>query len=103
MGGPKRFAEAAVAYEGAECLFWPFARNSAGYGQIFLAGSLKYAHRFVCESRWGPAPGDKTFALHKCGNGARGCIAPLHLKWGDRAENMADMVADGHARGGKRR
>lgn len=102
IGQAKRFLQDAIADGADECLPWPFARNSAGYAHLLLGGRYVLAHRYICEKCWGPAPPDKPFALHTCGNGARGCIAPRHLKWGDHEENMADMIADGRSRRGEK-
>ena len=97
-----KFLEAAMQHDQNECLIWPFARNSAGYAHFGLGGRNVLAHRYICEKMRGPAPLDKPMALHTCGSGSLGCIAPRHLKWGDRRDNAADMVADGHSRRGER-
>jgi hypothetical protein len=34
-------------------------------------------------------------AAHYCGNGAKGCIHPLHMRWATPQENEADKIAHG--------
>jgi predicted XRE-type DNA-binding protein len=101
-GLPAKFLASACAYPGERCLFWPFARNSAGYGHLVLNGRDILAHRYVCEKVRGPAPSDKPMALHTCSWGHLGCVAPRHLKWGDHNENMFDMVVAARSRRGER-
>jgi hypothetical protein len=96
-----QFLEAAIADGADECLFWPFVRHSKGYGRAYIGGRNIYAHRYICEKCWGPAPADKPLATHSCGRGAEGCIAPHHLKWGSAADNSADMIAHGHSGRGR--
>ena len=96
------FLQAAIEYESDECLLWPFARNSMGYAHLLLDRRYVLAHRYVCEKTNGASSADRPLALHTCGNGAKGCIAPRHLKWGTHAENMSDMVADGHSQRGEK-
>ena len=88
-----RFLQAAIEYDGDDCLIWPFARNSAGYAHFWLNGKNLLAHRYVCEKVRGPAPPDKPMALHACASGRLGCIAPRHLKW----KRMADHQVKDHA------
>lgn len=102
MSKTLKFLAAAIQYDSDECLIWPFARNSAGYAHFGRGGRFILAHRDVCEKTRGPAPPDKPMALHTCASGHLGCIAPRHLKWGDRQDNAADMVADGRSRRGER-
>lgn len=102
MSKTLKFLAAAIQHEGDECLIWPFARNSAGYAHFGCGGRFVLAHRHVCEKTRGPAPSNKPMALHTCAAGHLGCIAPRHLKWGDRQDNAADMVADGRSRRGER-
>src|SRR5687767_9109273 len=40
-GEPAAFYENVVLpYEGSECLTWPFSRNAAGYGRIWVDGGM---------------------------------------------------------------
>ncbi len=95
----------AIAYQGDECIFWPMSKDWHGYGVFGFEGENYYAHRFVCETMNGPAPPDKPYAIHSCGNGHNGCITPKHLSWGTPTENQLDSVAHGTAKkpGGPRR
>jgi hypothetical protein len=92
---------AALHFNSDKCLIWPFAKNSAGYAHLSLDRCDILAHRYVCEKVRGPAPLDKPMALHTCASGHLGCIAPWHLKWGDRHDNATDMVSDGRSRRGQ--
>lgn len=85
-----------------ECLFWPFARNSAGYGVFKAAGEYILAHRFMCTLENGVPPHETSLALHTCANGHKGCVNPKHLRWGDRSINYEDSVGEGTAAFGER-
>ena len=99
-GAPEEFYQSVVAtYEGDECLIWPFARNSQGYGHIRLNGSMVLVTRRVCEADHGEPTDGQSFALHSCGNGHLGCVNRQHLRWGSQVENMADMVKHREAKG----
>lgn len=78
------------------CLIWPFYRNSiVGRGQMEYEGNSGYAHRFMCELVYGPAPDDKPLVAHSCGNGDLGCVNPRHLSWSTHSENQRQRYADG--------
>lgn len=85
----------AIAYRGDECILWPMSRDWHGYGTFSFEYEHYYAHRYVCEQINGPAPADKPYALHSCGNGHNGCITPKHLSWGTPTQNQLDSVAHG--------
>jgi hypothetical protein len=80
-----------------ECLIWPFhaMRAGKGYATVRWNGERQYVHRLVCEHINGPAPSPNHDALHRCGNGHKGCVNPHHLYWGTPTNNAADMLRDG--------
>jgi hypothetical protein len=96
------FLARAVAYDGDECLLWPFARDRGGYGHYWEAGVYKKAHRTVCEAQHGPPPPGKPEAAHTCGNGHLGCVTGRHLAWENRIQNAQDTVAQGRSTRGER-
>lgn len=82
----EQFIKRAKEYEGDDCLEWPFAVNSHGYGNY----KGKNAQRFTCpgeptEERWQ--------AAHLCGN--RLCVNPNHLRWSSQHENELDKLIHG--------
>lgn len=84
-----------IAFDGNECLIFPFNRGAYGYGQFGLDGELLYAHRWMCEQVHGSAPGLGYEAAHSCGNGHGGCVHPKHLSWKTKAENRRDSILHG--------
>jgi hypothetical protein len=100
-GAPLSFIKSAKDYEGEDCLIWPYAKNNKGYGQINTSdGKKKLAHRMICELAHG-SPSEDMQALHRCGNGHLGCVAPNHLYWGTIKQNVKDMVAHGRSARGR--
>lgn len=104
-GEPLRYLQDIVAaYEGEDCLIWPFSRSDRGYGMVMVKGASIGVHRIVCEDAHGPTPSPKHEAAHSCGRGHLGCVAKRHLSWKTRGENQADRVAHGtHSRGERAR
>jgi hypothetical protein len=82
-------------YDGDECLIWPFARTSQGYGHLHIDGKLKYVHRLACAHVNGDPPTRDHHAAHDCGNGAGGCCNPRHLRWATAKENAKDKFSHG--------
>lgn len=83
-------------HAGDDCLIWPYGRNNeTGYGSFGHLGVLYYAHRFMCELIHGPAPSDKHYATHSCGNGHGGCANPRHLAWDTASGNADDRIFHG--------
>lgn len=92
--------EVVLKHTSSECLTWPFGTDAAGYGRVHIDGKQHVVSRYVCEFVNGPPPTPKHDAAHACGNGHEACIAPAHLSWKTRAENMADTLIHGtHNRG----
>lgn len=92
---PRFFREIVLAYDGNNCLPWPFGRHHNGYASMLSEGQTKYVHRLVCEEANGPPPTPKHDAAHSCGRGHEGCVTRRHLRWATRAENEADKIRHG--------
>jgi hypothetical protein len=100
-GEPLKFYRELLAYEGDDCIRWPFAQ-SRGYGTLFLNGKFMRVTRLLCEARHGPPPSPKHEAAHSCGNGHLGCSNRWHLHWATHQENMADTIAHNTSTRGER-
>lgn len=101
-GDPMRFVERAVAYTGNDCLLWPYATSTSGYGRININRRNRSVTNIVCERVHGPQPSPYHEVAHGCGKGHTGCITPSHLRWATRAENVSDAIQHGTwARGAK--
>lgn len=100
-GEPERFfRDVVMAYEGNDCIEWPFMCTGAGYAQITVEGQSVYVSRLICEEHRGPAPTSKHQAAHSCGRGDKGCVTKRHLDWKTPAGNQADRIVHGtHNRG----
>lgn len=95
-GAPMKFInEVALPFSGDECLLWPFAKDQHGYGQVWIDGALRGAHRVVCIKSHGQAPSPSSQAAHSCGMGHEGCVNPRHLRWDTRIGNFLDKEAHG--------
>lgn len=87
-------------HDGNRCLLWPFAVNSAGYGQFMAYGQLYKPHRYMCEVTHGRAPSKKHQAAHECGNTI--CVNPKHLFWKTAGQNQLDRRKHGTTMKGQR-
>ena len=100
-GDPKRFYyQVVIAYDGDECLDWPFGRDAWGYGKLHLGGRSCGVHRLVCERAHGPKPTPKHEAAHSCGRSS--CCNRNHVSWKTPAENCADKLLHGTVNRGER-
>jgi hypothetical protein len=91
-----------VIYDKEDCLLWPFARNSAGYGHLSINGVHTLVHRIACEAMHGISPTPWHDAAHSCGKGHLGCCAPTHVRWATPKENQQDMIRHGRSQQGER-
>ena len=85
------------------CHLWTGAtRGKPGnrYGVIQRNGRTEAVHRIALEDATG-VPAGKLKVLHRCD--VTVCVNPAHLFLGTQADNVADMVAKGRARGGSLR
>ena len=98
-GEARAFFEAAKAYEGDDCLLWPFTGNDRGYGQLKEDGRMVYVHRRMCEHAHGAAPTPDHEAAHSCGK--RGCLNKRHLRWDTHLGNHADRIDHGTSNRGE--
>lgn len=99
-GEPMAFLLAHVDHQDDQCVAWPYAKLTTGYGSVSVNGKTARAHRHMCELTYGPPPSDAMDAAHSCGN--RACINPKHLRWANRADNMADTLEHGTTARGER-
>ncbi len=79
-----------------ECWPWLAYRDGKGYGQFYDGNKLVKAHRMARELTCGSLP-DGASLLHRCDH--PWCCNPGHTFPGTQADNTADMVAKGRARG----
>lgn len=89
------FRDVVLAYEGHDCLFWPFSKYTDGCGKIQHGGRTQRVPRLVCEHVNGPPPTPKHQAAHSCGNGHLACVTRRHLSWKTGKENQADRLLHG--------
>lgn len=92
------YKDIVLAYDGDECLIWPYARNREGYAQFDSA----LTSRMVCEAQHGKAPTVAHEAAHLCGKGSSGCVNRRHLVWKTRLENERDKEGHGTKAVGRR-
>ncbi len=100
-GEPWRYLQNVILLmETDECINWPFARNSNGYGMVTARKHYQLVHRVICEQVNGPPPSPDHEAAHTCGKGHEACVNKRHLVWKTHAENMGDTLIHGtHVRG----
>jgi len=97
-GEAQRFFETAMVTETDDCILWPYACDTLGYGMLsFRRGTTKMrrVHNLACERAYGPSPPGNE-ACHRCNR--RNCLNTRHLRWDTRKGNMADQLAHGTRR-----
>lgn len=92
-GDPLRYFESSVTNNTDECILWSFAKDSFGYGLVWLNGRNMPVHRLALLTMIGNPPIDKPYSIHSCKN--KNCFNPRHLRWGDQQDNCNDKVKDG--------
>lgn len=94
-GARDAFIERAIAYQGDECLLWPFGRiSNDSYGLARNEdGGNSTASRVVCQRVYGPPPSPDHESAHKCKT--KLCITPTHLRWATHIDNEADKRMHG--------
>lgn len=90
------FREVVLAYDGDECLAWPYGCDR-GYAQMWntRTGKTASVSRLVCEEENGPPPTPEYEAAHSCGKGHLACVTKRHLSWKTPFDNSNDRVAHG--------
>lgn len=87
--------EVVLAYDGDDCLIWPFGRDKDGYARTTHEGRGLPASRLVCIKSKGPPPSAAHQAAHSCGNGHLGCVNKRHVDWKTPLENSSDKNIHG--------
>ncbi len=82
-----------VGHRGDDCLIWPYACCTPGYGVFMFETKRRLAHRFMCELTHGAPPSPKSHAAHSCGN--RRCVNPRHINWKSQSDNQFDRRTHG--------
>lgn len=84
---------------GDACWMWTRAKYKTGYGKLYYAKSVTYAHRVAWELWHGAVPTDM-YVCHRCD--VKACCRPDHLFLGTHDDNMADALLKGRFASGAR-
>lgn len=76
----------------SDCWEWQRSRNSKGYGQVYVMGKNRLAHRVAWMLTYGEI-GAGLCVCHKCDNPA--CCNPSHFFLGTQQQNTFDKVQKG--------
>lgn len=85
----ERLAAGAVADERG-CLIWQRAKNSRGYGVIYMDGKVRLAHRVAFFARHGRWPNPELVLDHECE--VKACVNADHLRESTNVENIRRAV-----------
>jgi hypothetical protein len=75
------------------CWKWRGGKTVAGYGQFYLNGVSRYAHRWSFEHFNQVRLSSNEFVCHKCDNPP--CVNPEHLFVGSCKNNFNDAISKG--------
>lgn len=82
-----------------DCWNWKARKNEGGYGNVFLEGKCRLAHRIAFCISYG-AFDNSLKVCHTCDNPS--CCNPAHLWLGTDEENVADRDAKGRLVNGRK-